>query len=86
MVSGLNATLSFLEPVSYTVGNVVQFVSFLVGGIVGIYIIMMLVRILFFRKIVQTYQQLQKDVRRLEQKIDQLSEPAKPGKKGRKRR
>ena len=47
----INATIPLLEPVSYTFREVLGYIEFFVGGIFGIYLITLIVRLVFFRKI-----------------------------------
>ena len=46
----LNATIPLLGPVSSTVKQVLSVVSLIVGGIFGIYVITLIVRLVFLRK------------------------------------
>ena len=68
----LNATIPILGPVSSTVRQVLNVVSIFVGGIFGIYVIAMIVRIIFFKKILDYCKELKVSMERMENKIDKL--------------
>ena len=68
----LNATLPFLSPVSSTIDQVFGIISLLVGGIFGIYLITLVVRILFFRKVYKSVDEVKISIKRVEGKIDIL--------------
>ena len=68
----LNATLPFLSPVSSTIDQVFGIISLLVGGIFGIYLITLVVRIVFFRKVYKSVDEVKISIKRVEGKIDIL--------------
>lgn len=68
----LNATIPILGPISSTVQQVLSVVSIFVGGIFGIYVIAMVVRIIFFKKILDYCKELKVGMERMENKIDNL--------------
>ena len=68
----INATLPLLGPVSSTVQQIFGIISLLVGGIFGIYVITLIVRLVFFRKILNMYKELKGQLEILEEKIDKL--------------
>ena len=61
----INSTAPILGPVSSTVQEVLNVVSLLVGGIFGIYVITLIVRLVFFKKIFDMYKQLKREVEKL---------------------
>ncbi len=71
-MADLNATLPFLGPVSSTVQQILNVVSIFVGGIFGIYVITLVVRIIFFKKILDFYRELKISMKRIENKVDKL--------------
>ena len=71
-MADLNATIPFLGPVSSTVKQVLSVVSLLVGGIFGIYVITLIVRLVFFKKIYNAFKEIEVSLRRMENKIDKL--------------
>ena len=68
----LNATLPLLGPISSTFQQVLNVISVLVGGIFGIYVITLVVRLVFFRKVYKTFEEIKISIKRLENKIDKL--------------
>ena len=68
----LNATLPFLGPVSSTVQQIFGIISIFVGGIFGIYVITLIVRLIFFRKIYKYFEENKTSMKRMENKIDRL--------------
>ena len=69
----LNATLPpILEPFSFTIQQIINILSLLVGGIFGIYLISLIIRIVFFRKILKMYKELKVQMEMLNKKIDKL--------------
>ena len=68
----LNTTISFLNPYFSTVEQVVGTISLLVGGLFGIYLIALIVRLVFLKKIFDIHREIKKDMMRLEDKIDKL--------------
>ena len=73
----INSTLPVLGPVSSTVHQIVNTISLLVGGIFGIYIITLVVRLVFFKKIYKSFEELKVIMKRLETKIDKLGKKKK---------
>ena len=69
----LNATLPFLGPVSSTVQQIFGIISIFVGGIFGIYVITLIVRLFFFRKIYKSFEEIRVSMKRMENKIDKLA-------------
>tara|TARA_Y100000310_G_C20453790_1_gene702042 strand:- start:394 stop:618 length:225 start_codon:yes stop_codon:yes gene_type:complete len=68
----INATMPLLGPISSTVQQILNIISLVVGGIFGIYVITLIVRLFFFRKIYKSFEELRVSMRRLESKIDKL--------------
>ncbi|MBN4049270.1 hypothetical protein JYT91_01500 [archaeon AH-315-M20] len=73
----INATLPFLGPVSSTIQQIFSVVSILVGGIFGIYVITLIVRLFFFRKIYKSFEEIKISIKRLEAKVDNLGKKKK---------
>ena len=71
-MADINATIPLLGPVSSTVKQVLSIVSLLVGGIFGIYVITLIVRLIFFRKIYNAFKEIKVSMKRIESKIDKL--------------
>jgi hypothetical protein len=68
----VNSTLPLLEPVSSTVSGVLNLVSILVGGIFGIYVLSLILKIVFFKKTFDMLKQLNSRMDTLEKKIGRL--------------
>lgn len=68
----INATIPILGPLSSTVQQVFNVVSVLVGGIFGIYVISLIIRLIFFRKLLDLYKEIKNSMKRIESKIDKL--------------
>ena len=68
----INATVPFLGPISSTVQQIVNAISILVGGIFGIYLITLVVRLIFFRKIYSSFEEIKNSLKKMEDKIDKL--------------
>ena len=68
----INATMPFLGPLSSTVQEILNTVSLIVGGIFGIYVITLIVRLIFFKKIFDFYKELKVSMKRIEGKIDKM--------------
>ncbi|MBU3896300.1 hypothetical protein KKG36_03255 [Patescibacteria group bacterium] len=73
----INATIPLLGPISSTVQEVLSTVSLLVGGIFGIYVITLIVRLIFFKKILDFYKGLNVSMKRIEAKVDKLGKKRK---------
>ena len=73
----INSTLPVLGPVSSTVQQIVNAISLLVGGIFGIYIITLIVRLVFFKKIYKSFEEIKVAMKRMEAKIDKLGKKKK---------
>lgn len=73
----LNSTISFLGPYYSTIEQVVGTISLFVGGIFGIYLITLIVRVVFFRKIYKSFEEIKLSIKRLENKIDKLGKKKK---------
>jgi hypothetical protein len=71
-MADINATLPLLGPISSTVQQVLGVISFLVGGIFGIYVISLIVRLIFFKKILDFYKEIKVSMKRIEAKIDKM--------------
>ena len=69
----LNATIPLLGPFSSTVKQVLSIVSLLVGGIFGIYVISLIIRLVFFKKILNAFKEIKVSMKRMENKIDKLA-------------
>jgi hypothetical protein len=68
----INATMPLLGPISSTVQQILNIISLVVGGIFGIYVITLIERLFFFRKIYKSFEELRVSMRRVESKIDKL--------------
>ncbi|MCH8003795.1 MAG: hypothetical protein IH934_04130 [Nanoarchaeota archaeon] len=68
----INSTIQLLGPVSYPVKEILRFVEFLVGGIFGIYVISLIVRLVFLNKIFKSMDDIKNAMKRMESKIDKL--------------
>ena len=68
----LNATIPLLGPVSSTVKQIVGIISVLVGGLFGLFLITLLVRIYFYRKLLNSIKNMGINIGRMEKKIDRL--------------
>ncbi len=68
----INATMPFLGPLSSTVQEILNTVSLIVGGIFGIYVITLIVRLIFFKKLLDLYKEIKVSMKRMEVKIDKL--------------
>jgi len=68
----INSTLQILEPISYPLKEALRFIEFLVGGIFGIFLITLIVRLFFFRKIYKSFEEIKGTMKRMESKIDKL--------------
>ena len=73
----INATAAFLSPYYSTIEQVVGTISLFVGGIFGIYLITLIVRVVFFRKIYKSFEEIKLSIKRLENKIDKLGKKKK---------
>ena len=73
----INSTLPFLGPVSSTVQQIFGVISILVGGIFGIYVITLVIRLFFFRKIYKSFEEIKISIKRLENKVDKLGKKKK---------
>ena len=71
-MADLNATIAFLTPYYSTVEQLIGTISLLVGGIFGIYVIILAIRLIYLKKTFDFYKQIKNDMARLEQKIDNL--------------
>jgi len=71
-MADLNSTLSILSPYFSTLDQVLGVVSLIVGGIFGIYVITLIVRLIFFRKIYKSFNEIKDTMKRVEIKIDKL--------------
>ena len=68
----INSTLPLLGPVSSTIQQVLGVISVFVGGIFGIYVITLVVRIIFFKKLINMYKELKDELVNLNSKVDKL--------------
>lgn len=68
----INATAAFLSPYYSTIEQVVGTISLFVGGIFGIYLITLIVRVVFFQRILKMFKELKNQMASLENKIDKL--------------
>lgn len=71
-MADINATIPLLEPVSYTFREVLRYIEFFVGGIFGLYLITLVVRLVFFRKIYKSFEEIRDGMKRMESKIDKF--------------
>lgn len=69
----LNATVSFLTPYYSTVEQIIGTISLLVGGIFGIYLIILVIRLIYLKKTFDFYKEIKADMARLENKIDEIA-------------
>ena len=69
----LNSTVSFLTPYYSTVEQIIGTISLLVGGIFGIYLIILVIRLIYLKKTFDFYKEIKADMARLEKKIDELA-------------
>lgn len=76
-MADLNATIAFLTPYYSTVEQVIGTISLLVGGIFGIYLIILVIRLIYLKKTFDFYKQIKNDMARLEQKIDDIAKKKK---------
>lgn len=67
-------TIEFLTPYFSTVEEVVQVMSFFVGGFIGIYIIIMILKFLTLRKIFKSHKEIIVELKRIEKKVDGLTQ------------
>lgn len=72
-MADLNATIAFLAPYYSTVEQLIGTISLLVGGIFGIYVIILAIRLIYLKKTFDFYKQIKNDMARLEQKIDDIA-------------
>lgn len=72
-MADLNATAAFLAPYYSTVEQVISTISLLVGGIFGIYLIILITRVIYLKKTFDFYKEIKADMARLEQKIDDIA-------------
>ncbi|MAE42701.1 hypothetical protein CMO93_02935 [Candidatus Woesearchaeota archaeon] len=73
----INTTMPLIGPISSTIQQIFGVVSILVGGIFGIYVITLIVRLFFFRKIYKSFEEIRISIKRLEDKIDKLGKKKK---------
>ena len=73
----LNATVSFLAPYYSTVEQIIGTISLLVGGIFGIYLVILVIRLIYLKKTFDFYKEIKADMARLEQKIDDIAKKKK---------
>jgi membrane protein insertase Oxa1/YidC/SpoIIIJ len=73
----INATIPLLGPISSTVQEILNTVSLLVGGIFGIYVITLIVRLIFFKKLLDLYKEIKNSMEKMESKIDKLGKKKK---------
>jgi len=72
-MADLNATISFLTPYYSTVEQIIGTISLFVGGIFGIYLIILVIRLIYLKKTFEFQKRVKNDMARLEKKIDALS-------------
>ena len=72
-MADLQQTLQFLTPYFSTVEEVIGALSLFVGGIFGIYLIAIIIRFIFLRKVFKSYKQIEDHLARLEKKMDALA-------------
>ena len=80
-MADLQKTIEFLTPYFSTVEEVVQVMSFFVGGFIGIYIIIMILKFLTLRKIFKSHKEIIVELKRIEKKVDDLTPAKKSSKK-----
>ena len=72
-MADINSTIEFLTPYFTTVEDVIGIASLFVGGIFGIYLVALIVRFIFLKKVFNSYSDIKESLSRLETKIDSLS-------------
>jgi len=68
----LNSTIPFLSPYYSTIEQVVGTISLFVGGILGIYIIGLIIRVVFFQKMIKMNKDIKSQLEDLNKKVDKL--------------
>ena len=75
----VNSSIPLLEPVAYTIQTLMKTISFFVGGIFGLYVIMFLWGLYRYKKDREFFKRMKKDIEnmnysmvRLDKKIDGL--------------
>lgn len=68
----INSTIRLLEPISYPIKEALRFVEFIVGGIFGVYVISLIMRLIFMRKIFTSIADIKNAMKRMDSKIDRL--------------
>ncbi|MBI2208780.1 hypothetical protein HYU50_04775 [Candidatus Woesearchaeota archaeon] len=76
-MADLNTTVAFLTPYYSTVEQLIGTISLLVGGIFGIYLVILAIRLIYLKKTFEFYKQIKNDMARLEQKIDDIAKKKK---------
>ena len=72
-MADINATLPFLEPFAVTFQSLINVVQIVVGGIFGLYVIMLFVRIFYFAKFLKLFKVFKQELRQLSEKVDSMS-------------
>lgn len=68
----INATLPFLEPVAATLNILIDKIEYIVGGIFGLYIIMLLIRIYYSVRFLAAFKSIKKELKFLDEKITSM--------------
>jgi len=71
-MADLNTTAAILEPYFSTVDQVFGTISLFVGGIFGVFLITLIVKLVFLRKIFSMQKEVDGRLERMESKIDKL--------------
>ena len=72
-MADLNSTISFLTPYYSSVEQLISTISFFVGGIFGVYLIILVIRLVYLRKTLKFYKDIKSQMSRLEEKVDMLA-------------
>lgn len=68
----INASVELIQPVSYVVGSLTSFLYVLLGGVVGIYVIMLLLRwseIVMMKKFMK---EIKKEISSINERLQQM--------------
>lgn len=66
----INTTLPLVGPIADTVTNMWQTLQVLVGGIFGLYIVIILLRIYEYKNISKTLKEIKEDIKKLKHSIN----------------
>ena len=85
-MTDINTTLPLLEPLGSTIKNITNILSVLLGGVFGVYLLVLFLRWQEFLMIRQLKKDLNSKMKRIEKKIDSLKGSAGPDMKESKRK